>query len=117
MAIRQLLSDFLATDELPMTDSSFHPGELAVKEKTGETLVVMRNGKIIGDRIPNGAFKFVDKQPMVIATSFDAEQNIWTLLLAGKSGFVVAEDPLLISLNTNWLVSVLDDIFWRNVSI
>ena len=94
----------------------FHPGELAVQTQVGEEQTARRNGQIITDRIPNGALKFVDKQPMVVASSFDADQNIWTSLLAGMPGFVVAQTPSLVNLDTNRLVSARDDIFWDNVA-
>lgn len=92
----------------------FHPGELAVQAQVGEEHIARRNGQVITDRIPNSALKFVDKQPMVIASSFDADQNIWTSLLAGKPGFAVAE-PSLVTLDISRLVSAPDDIFWVNI--
>lgn len=98
-----------------MTYNPFHPGELAVQVRAGEEQMARRNGQIIGDRIPNGALKFVDKQPMVVVSSFDDEQNIWTSLLAGKPGLVTAENPALVNLDLNQLVSARDDIFWENI--
>ena len=96
--------------------SPFHPGERAVQAQTGEEQTARRNGQIITDRIPNGALNFVNKQPMVVASSVDADQRIWTSLLAGMPGFVVAETPLLVNLDSNRLVSARDNIFWVNVA-
>ncbi len=96
------------------TSFPFHAGELAVQAKTGESRIAVRNGQTIGNRIPNGALKFVDKQPMVVAASLDADGQIWVSLLAGKPGFALAEDPALVSINTDFLVSAGDDIFWSN---
>ena len=96
--------------------SPFHAGERAVQSRTGEEQAARRNGQIIGGQIPNGALNFVNKQPMVVASSVDAEQRIWTSLLAGTPGFVVAETPSLVNLDTNRLVSARDDIFWNNVA-
>ncbi|MBC8152840.1 MAG: pyridoxamine 5'-phosphate oxidase family protein [Bacteroidetes bacterium] len=98
------------------TTTPFHAGELAVQARTGEEQTARRNGQIIAERIPNGALNFVNKQPMVVASSVDANQRIWTSLLAGMPGFVVAETPSLINLDTNRLVSARDDIFWANVA-
>ena len=94
----------------------FHSGELAVQAQVGEDHIARRNGQIITDRIPNGALKFVDKQPMVVASSIDTDGRIWTSLLAGKSGFAVAETPSLVRLDTTRFVSAHDDIFWNNIS-
>jgi uncharacterized protein len=96
------------------TPSPFHPGELAVQARTGESPAADRNGRIIVDRIPNGALKFVDKQPMAVATSLDADRQLWVSLLAGKPGFARAMDPLLVNLDTDLLVSARNDIFWQN---
>lgn len=97
------------------TATPFHAGELAVQAQVGEESMARRNGQVITDRIPNGALKFVDKQPMVVASSLDADQHIWTSLLAGTPGFAVAETPSLVNLDTNRVVSARDDIFWHNV--
>ncbi len=96
--------------------SPFHPGELAVQANVGEDQMARRNGQVITDRIPKGALNFVDKQPMVVASSLDADQNIWTSLLAGKPHFVLAETPSLVRLNPDLLVSARDDIFWSNIA-
>ncbi|NIJ52237.1 pyridoxamine 5'-phosphate oxidase family protein [Dyadobacter arcticus] len=98
------------------TTNPFHPGERAVQARTGEEQKARRNGLIIADRIPNGALNFVNKQPMVVASSVDGDGQIWTSLLAGRPGFIVAETPLLVNLDTNRLVSARDDIFWANVA-
>lgn len=94
----------------------FHPGELAVQTRVGEDRIAVRNGQTITDRIPNGALKFVDKQPMVVATTIDDQNRIWTSLLAGKPGFTLAESPSLVSLNPSLLASARDDIFWTNIN-
>ena len=94
--------------------SPFHVGELAVQTRTGESLTAERNSQVIGNQIPNGALKFVDKQPMVIAASLGADRQIWVSVLAGKPGFALAENPSLVSLNTRLMVSAQDDVFWQN---
>ena len=94
-----------------MPDSPFHPGELAVQTRTGESRTAIRNGQIIGNHIPEGARRFVDRQPMLIASSVDTAGNIWTSLLAGKPGFITTESAEQIRLTMDRLVSVHDDIF------
>ena len=93
----------------------FHPGEIAVQHRTGEEKQAIRNGQIISHQIAGGALRFVDKQPMVVLSSLDGDGAIWTSLLAGKPGFVVAESPERVRLTTDRLVSARDDIFWTNI--
>jgi len=99
-----------------MEENPFHPGELKVQALAGETQIASRNGRLIADKIPNGALKFVDKQPFVLAASLDQERNIWVSMLAGQPGFVQAESPQVVRLNTEHLVSAENDIFWTNVA-
>ncbi len=96
--------------------SPFHPGELAVQAQAGEAHMARRNGQVIASQIPAGALKFVDKQPMVVASSFDGDGRIWTSLLAGRPGFTTAETPELVRFDTTRLVSAHDDIFWTNIA-
>ncbi|PSL29257.1 pyridoxamine 5'-phosphate oxidase family protein [Dyadobacter jiangsuensis] len=99
-----------------MENNPFHPGELKVQALAGESQIASRNGRLIADKIPNGALKFVDKQPSVLAASLDQEQNIWVSMLAGQPGFVQAESPQAVQLHTEHLVSAENDIFWSNVA-
>ncbi len=100
-----------------MDNTPFHSGELDIQARAGQEQLARRNGQLIADRIPNGALKFVDKQPYVIAASLDQEQNIWVSLLAGQPGFVQAETPQLVRIDTKHVVSVENDIFWTNVAV
>ncbi len=98
-----------------MDNNPFHSGELHIQTRAGEAPIARRNGQLIANRIPNGALKFVDKQPFVVAASLDGQQAIWVSLLAGQPGFLKAESPEIVQLNTDYLVSATDDSFWTNV--
>ncbi|SDG61214.1 hypothetical protein SAMN04487996_120134 [Dyadobacter soli] len=99
-----------------LMDNPFHSGELRVQAQAGEEQIARRNGQLIADRIPNGALKFVDKQPFLIAASLDEQHDIWVSVLAGKPGFVRADSPGLVRIETDQLVSARDDIFWPNLA-
>lgn len=99
-----------------MEKNPFHPGEEKMQALAGEEQIARRNSQLIANRIPNGAIKFVDKQPFAIVASMDTNQNIWVSLLAGQPGFVKVEDPESIRLNTYYLVSAQDDILWTNIA-
>lgn len=99
-----------------MEKNPFHPGEEKMQALAGEEQIARRNSQLVANRIPNGAIKFVDKQPFVIAASLDADRNIWVSLLAGQAGFIKVENPETIRLNTEFLVSAADDILWTNLA-
>ncbi|QMW04215.1 pyridoxamine 5'-phosphate oxidase family protein [Spirosoma foliorum] len=99
-----------------MDTTPFHPGEQQIQARAGEEHIARRNGQLIANRIPNGALKFVEKQPFVVAASLDSQQAMWVSLLAGQSGFLKAESPEVVQLNTDYLLSAKDDRFWANVS-
>ncbi len=98
-----------------MTQSPFHKGELQVQKRVNEDDIAVRTGVAIKDFIPVGALKFIDKQPIIIASSLDNERNIWTSILAGKPGFVSAIDERNIDIHLPAIVSSKSDPFWANI--
>ncbi|MGF1671323.1 MAG: pyridoxamine 5'-phosphate oxidase family protein [Balneolaceae bacterium] len=93
----------------------YHQGELQVQEKAGVRDLAERSGKVISNKIPAGALNFIDKQPMVIVSSLDNKEHIWVSILAGKPGFMKAENTTCINFNLSMLSSSRQDIFWRNI--
>ena len=97
-------------------ESPYHPGELWVQQKVGEEKMATSNGKVIADRVPNGALKFIDKQPMVVISTQDKNSAIWVSVLAGQPGFVVTKDGTEITISKTLLVSSHEDIFFQNIN-
>ncbi len=93
----------------------YHEGECEVQKRVGVEKIAKSTGRVITDRIPNGALEFVDKQPMVIVGSQDDERNIWTSLLAGKPGFLTAVDEQNVRIDLPAIVSSKLDPFWQNI--
>ncbi len=93
----------------------YHEGECEVQKRVGVEKIAESTGRVIADRIPNGALEFVDKQPMVIVGSQDDERNIWTSLLAGKPGFLTAVDEQNVRIDLPAIVSSKLDPFWQNI--
>ncbi len=93
----------------------YHEGECEVQKRIGVEQIAARTGRVITDRIPNGALKFIDKQPMVIVSSQDDEKNIWTSMLAGKPGFLTAVDEQNVKIDLPAIVSSKLDPFWENI--
>ncbi len=93
----------------------YHEGESAVQKRVGVEQIAERTGRVITDRIPSGALKFVDKQPMVIISSQDDEANIWTSMLAGKAGFLTSVDEQNVKIHLPAIVSSKLDPFWENI--
>ncbi len=96
-------------------DGPFHEGECEVQKRVGEDKIAERTGRIITDRIPGSAIEFVNKQPMVITSCLDNEENIWTSILVGKPGFVTALDEHNVQINLSTIVSSKLDPFWENI--
>jgi len=93
----------------------YHEGECEVQKRVGVEKIAKSTGRVITDRIPNGALKFVDKQPMAIVSSQDDETNIWTSMLAGKPGFLTAVDEQNVKIDLPAIVSGKLDPFWENI--
>ena len=93
----------------------YHEGEWEVQKRVGVEKIAESTGRVISDRIPNGALKFVDKQPMVIVSSQDDEKNIWTSMLVGKPDFLTAVDEQNIKIELTAIVSSKLDPFWENI--
>ncbi len=50
-----------------MTSSNvYHEGELAAQRRANEMQMARMNGAAIGDRIPGGAMRFIEQQPMAV---------------------------------------------------
>ncbi|NIR49137.1 pyridoxamine 5'-phosphate oxidase [candidate division KSB1 bacterium] len=98
-----------------MTDSPYHKGEQEVQKRIGEETIAQKTGRIISDSLPAGAWKFIDKQPMVIVSSQDVKRNIWTSILVGEPGFMTAENERNVRIHLPSIVSSKLDPFWENI--
>lgn len=93
----------------------FHLGEVAVQQKAQVHESAKRNGRMIKNTIMPGAITFVGQQQMVAVASMDEGQNLWCSLLFAEQGFVQVPDISLMSIDTNRLLSVDNQLLWRNV--
>ncbi len=93
----------------------YHKGEEEIQRLVGEELQANSNGRIITDSIIKGAINFIEKQPMFIASSVDADSNVWVSLLLGDFGIVSVPTPNSISVNLNKMRSDPNDIFYSNI--
>lgn len=78
--------------------ATYHPGELELQERTGESETARRNGKMVGDSLPPGARTFLAKQRMLAVGWSDAEDHVWASLWFGKPGFARTEDERTVSI-------------------
>ncbi|MBK8995221.1 MAG: pyridoxamine 5'-phosphate oxidase family protein [Myxococcales bacterium] len=72
--------------------AKYHPGELELQERTGQTEAARRNGKMIGDTIPSGARRFLERQRLLAVGHEDAQGRVWASVWFGEPGFVHLED-------------------------
>lgn len=75
-----------------MTTNSYHEGELAVQERTGERNAAVLNGGMVVDAVPAPAVRFVEQQVMAALARTDGDGAVWSLLLPGQPGFARVED-------------------------
>lgn len=74
--------------------SPFHQGETFVQEQTGERSVAIRNGRVIADRIPAGAKRFIARQHYSVLGWSGPEGDIWATFLTGTEGFARTNEEL-----------------------
>jgi len=67
---------------------TFHAGELAVQERTGEF-----SRATVRMSIPQIAADFLVKQPAIVIAGRDSGDRMWATMLTGEPGFMQAPDP------------------------
>ncbi len=70
----------------------YHPGELAVQRRLGQSDIAARLSRMVRDEIPDAAAEFLADQPMVVLAAADDSGRIWTGLVTGPPGFVHVTD-------------------------
>lgn len=74
-------------------DSVFHPGEIAIQERTGQRAIAERHASMIRDRLTTGARGFIERQGVVAVGAEAPDGTLWASLWCGEPGFV-RSDPL-----------------------
>lgn len=92
----------------------FHEGELLVQQRAGEMAKGEQNGRIIANSIIEGAFKFIERQSMVILGSVD-EQNVWASVLLGDPGFIRVVDSQTVEFDLERAFIDCSDRLWKNI--
>lgn len=93
----------------------FHDGERIVQERVGVVSTADANARLITNTIMKGAIGFIEKQSMAILSSRDINDNIWTSILLGASGFVQVPNPNSLVIDVSKVYSDRDDIFFENI--
>jgi uncharacterized protein len=93
---------------------TFHKGEIAVQQKVGEVIMASSVGRIISAKIPKRVNLFIEEQPMIIVSSTDKFDNIWTSVLFGNIGFTSVINEDTISFEKSDIYSTNTDIFFEN---
>lgn len=76
-----------------MTAFAFHPGELEVQHRAGESDMAARVAHGVHEELPEPVVRFLAAQPFVAIASTDAEGRPHASLLVGPPGFLRAADP------------------------
>ncbi|NOY48506.1 MAG: pyridoxamine 5'-phosphate oxidase [Chlorobi bacterium] len=94
---------------------TFHKGEIAVQQKVGEQIMASSVGRIISDKIPKRVNRFIEEQPMIIVSSTDKFDHIWTSVLFGNIGFTSVLKENTISIEKSNIYSTITDVFFDNI--
>lgn len=88
---------------------TFHEGEVAVQERTGERPIAVRLAKLVTPEIVPGARPFLaEQQELAVATS-DVHGRPWASLWVGASGFVHTPDGKTVELDFERTLRADDD--------
>ncbi|RKR07979.1 hypothetical protein CLV91_2744 [Maribacter vaceletii] len=90
-------------------DTAYHQGEIELQKRFGGTDIAGRASRVIKDKIIPGAIPFIENQPFVILSSKDSNENIWTSILIGKSGWIDAKKEGLIKFFLDKMNSIDSD--------
>ncbi|WP_395311267.1 pyridoxamine 5'-phosphate oxidase family protein [Mycobacterium sp. AMU20-3851] len=66
----------------------YHPGELAVQGRLGQSDIAARLSRMVRSEIPDAAAVFLTEQPMVVLAAADEANRVWAGLVTGSPGFV-----------------------------
>lgn len=70
----------------------YHPGELAVQRRLGQSGIAERVGRMVRRDIPDAAAAFLADQPMIMLAAADDTGHMWAGLITGPPGFVHTVD-------------------------
>ncbi|MFC6596683.1 pyridoxamine 5'-phosphate oxidase family protein [Kitasatospora paranensis] len=70
----------------------YHPGELAVQQRTGLRERAGHTGRSIGDTIPPVAARFLTERRTLVVGAADGDGRLWATQLSGPAGFLRAAD-------------------------
>jgi hypothetical protein len=76
----------------------FHAGELELQRRAGVRQEAQAVGRIVANRLPPPAARFLSRQRLAVASSRDADGAVWASPLTGHAGFVSAVDDRLLHL-------------------
>jgi predicted pyridoxine 5'-phosphate oxidase superfamily flavin-nucleotide-binding protein len=100
-----------------MHNQPFHPGEIAVQERTGERDIARRNGAAISSRIAAGALPFLARQRLVALSAAGDDGHVWTSVWCGEPGFVQSTDGLRVSVLPSLMAASPEDPVLRRLAI
>lgn len=72
------------------SEGPYHKGEIAIQEAVGERAQALMNSVVIKDEILTGAINFIERQPLMVLATENANGQLWASMLFGKPGFIRA---------------------------
>jgi predicted pyridoxine 5'-phosphate oxidase superfamily flavin-nucleotide-binding protein len=99
-----------------MGDTTFHPGEQAVRAQKLSDRAAIRQGATLQDGIYGQAQAYVGHMFMVLVGSVDSDGYPWASLLVGPPGFADAGHPQYLNLTLPQAQRDPADPLWQNLS-
>jgi len=95
---------------------TYHEGELAVQELTGERDIAIMNGQVIDNKIPKGAVSFISQQNYCLLGIVNGLSEIWPIFISGDPGFAfVTDDEKTISISLEQNEESINNPFYKSL--
>lgn len=95
--------------------TTFHPGEIAIQTRVGETNYAEQNVAMISDEIAPGALRFLGTQKLAVVSSHDTEGSIWVTPFFGPAGFIQTRDSQHFDFDLSQMQIDEEDPVWSNL--
>jgi predicted pyridoxine 5'-phosphate oxidase superfamily flavin-nucleotide-binding protein len=94
---------------------AYHPGEVALQERTGSQELAARHAGIVRGAIDRKVLPFLSQRPFIVLGSLDASGQPWASVLFGPPGFVRSADGASVVLELEGVSRGEADALWSNV--
>lgn len=99
-----------------MTNSPYHAGEQLVQHRLGEAPIADRHAAAIRPTIPAGVAGQLACQSLVLVSSLDADERVWTSAVQGGAGFIRSPKPTQLAVDMALVVPENEALLWTHLA-